>query len=196
MHSSSIALWYASRSTGVVCLVLTTTVVLLGLLVARQRRLPGLPKFGVVHLHRYLSLLAVGFVVVHILTAVVDSYVAISVAAAIIPFVSAYKPLWLGLGAVSVDLMAAVILTSLVRGRIGRKTWRGVHWLAYGAWPIAVAHSIGTGPDLRSGPLLGLTLGSVAAVLAAIAWRVSEALRVPRRTELVSNLLRVEGARR
>jgi len=198
MHSSSIALWYASRATGVVCLVLTTAVVLLGLLVSRQRRLPGLPRFGVVHLHRYLSLLAVGFVAVHVLTAVVDSYVSISVAAAIIPFVSSYKPLWLGLGAVSLDLMAALIVTSLVRARIGRKTWRVVHWVAYAAWPIAVVHSIGTGPDLRHGPLLWLSVGSVLAVIAAIAWRVAGSLGS--RARLVPELLatheRIEAARR
>jgi len=186
MHSSSIALWYASRATGVVCLVLTTTVVLLGVLVSKQRRLPGLPRFGVVHLHRYLSLLAVGFVTVHILTAIVDSYVSISLAAAIIPFVSAYKPLWLGLGAVSIDLMAALIVTSLVRARIGRNAWRVVHWVAYAAWPIAVLHSIGTGPDLRRGPLLWLTLGSVLAVLAAIGWR---AFGAKPRAQLVPELV-------
>jgi len=198
MHSSSIALWYASRATGVVCLVLTTTVVLLGLLVSRQRRLPGLPRFGVVHLHRYLSLLAVGFVSVHILTAVVDSYVSISVAAAIIPFVSSYKPLWLGLGAVSLDLMAALIVTSLVRARIGRKTWRVVHWVAYAAWPVAVVHSIGTGPDLRHGPLLWLSVSSVLAVIAAIAWRVAGSLGSGARLvpELLATHERIEAARR
>jgi sulfoxide reductase heme-binding subunit YedZ len=195
MHSSSVALWYASRATGVVCLVLTTTVVLLGVLVSRQRRLPGLPRFGVVHLHRYLSLLAVGFVVVHILTAVADSYVSVSLAAAIIPFVSAYKPLWLGLGAVSLDLMIALIVTSLVRARIGRKTWRVVHWLAYAAWPIAVLHSIGAGPDLRHGPLLWLTLGSVIAVIAAIGWRLAGRLAATPRARLVPELVAAHAQR-
>ena len=189
MGSSSIALWYASRATGIVCLVLLTTVVLLGLVVSRQRRLPGLPAFGVVHLHRYLSLLAVGFVALHVLTAVADSYVSISLAAAIIPFVSVYKPLWLGLGAVSLDLMAALILTSLVRARIGRKSWRVVHWLAYAAWPIAVLHSIGSGPDLRHGPTLWLTLGSALAVVAAIGWRVAGSLAATPRMRLVPELL-------
>ena len=189
MHTSSIALWYASRATGVVCLVLTTTVVLLGLLVSRQRRLPGLPRFGVVHLHRYLSLLAVGFLALHILTAVVDSYVSISLAAAVIPFVSAYKPLWLGLGAVSLDLMAGLIVTSLVRARIGRKSWQVVHGLAYAAWPIAVLHSFGTGPDLRHGPLLWLTLSAVAAVIAAIGWRIAGSLAATPRARLMPELV-------
>jgi|HubBroStandDraft_1064217.scaffolds.fasta_scaffold10533_1 sulfoxide reductase heme-binding subunit YedZ len=187
MHSSSIALWYASRATGVVSLILLTTVMVLGLLVSRQRRLPGLPRFGVVSLHRYLSLLAVGFLAVHVLTAVADTYVSIPLAAAIVPFTSAYKPLWLGLGAVSADLMIAVIATSLVRARIGRRGWRTVHWLAYLSWPVAIAHGIGSGPDLRGGLLLGLTIASVATVCAAIAWRLADALRPRPLTSTVLN---------
>ncbi len=189
MHSSSIALWYASRATGVVCLVLFTAVVVLGIVISKQRRLPWLPRFAGVSLHRYLSLLAVGFLAVHILTAVVDSFVNISLAAAIVPFVSAYRPLWLGLGAIGVDLMLAVIITSLLRARIARRTWRLVHWLAYAAWPVAIAHSFGTGPDVTGGPLLWLTIASVAAVAAAITWRVAGALRATPQARLVPELL-------
>ena len=189
MHSSSIAWWYASRATGVVCLVLFTTVVVLGIVISKQRRLPGLPRFAGVSLHRYLSLLAVGFLAGHILTAVIDSFVSISLAAAIVPFVSAYQPWWLGLGAISVDLMLAVVVTSLLRARIGRRTWRVVHWLAYAAWPIAIAHSLGTGPDVTSGPLLWLTAASIAAVSAVVAWRLAGALRATPRARLVPELL-------
>ena len=103
--TDSTALWYASRATGVVSLLLLTAVVLLGVLVNRQGRLPGLPRFVVTGLHRNLSLLAVVFVAVHVLTAVVDPYVTIRLVAIVIPFISAYKPLWLGLGAISLDLV-------------------------------------------------------------------------------------------
>ncbi len=177
MDSSSTALWYVSRATGVVCLLLFTAVILLGLLMSRQGKLPGLPKFGVVHLHRYLSLLAVSFITVHAATAVADSFVNISLASAIVPFVSKYEPFWLGLGAVSLDLMIAVIATSLIRSRIGRRTWRAVHWLAYACWPIAIAHSIGSGPDVQHGPLLWLTVACTAAVAIAIVARTAAALR-------------------
>jgi hypothetical protein len=96
--------------------------------------------------------------------------------------------------------MAALIVTSLVRARIGRRTWRVVHWMAYAAWPMAVAHSIGAGPDLRHGPLLWLTAGSVLAVIAAIAWRAAGSLGSTPRARLVPELLatreRIEAARR
>jgi methionine sulfoxide reductase heme-binding subunit len=179
--TSSTALWYTSRATGVVSLILLSAVMIIGILVNRQGRLPGLPRFAVVGLHRNLSLLAVAFVAVHVLTAVADSFVSISLAAAVIPFVSSYEPLWLGLGAVSLDLMAAMIVTSLLRSRIGRRTWRAVHWLAYLSWPVAVVHSIFASQDLQHGALLCLGLACIAAVLAALAWRVARArAEVPR----------------
>ena len=150
----SIALWYASRATGVVSLLLLTLVVMLGILVNRQGRLPGLPAFAVTGLHRSLSLLAVLFIAVHVATAVIDPYVSIGLAAVVIPFASAYQPLWLGLGAVALDLIAALVVTSLARAHLSRRAWRGIHWLAYAAWPVALVHGLGSSTDLRSGGLL------------------------------------------
>lgn len=175
--TQSTALWYASRATGVVCLVLFTAVVLLGILVNRRGRLPGLPRFAVTGLHRSLSLLAVIFLAVHVLTAVADGYVSIQLAAAVIPFTSSYEPLPIALGAVALDLIAALVVTSLLRARLNRRLWRGVHWLAYAAFPVALLHSVTSAKDLRSGFLLGLTAVCVLAVAAAVAYRLAPRTR-------------------
>jgi methionine sulfoxide reductase heme-binding subunit len=187
--TASTALWYASRATGVTSLVLLSAVVVLGITVNRQGRLPGLPRFAVTGLHRNLSLIAVAFVAVHVLSAVGDSYVSISLAAAVIPFLSSYEPFWLGLGAVSLDLMAAVLVTSLVRSRIPRRAWRAVHWLSYGLYPVAVVHSIGSSTDLQSGWLLAVTVACLAAVAAAALFRLRRAVTaVPRFARVASAL--------
>ena len=188
------ALWYASRATGVVTLLLLTAVVVLGILVNRQGRLPGLPGFAVTGLHRNVSLLAVAFLAVHVLTAIADPYVTIGLAATVLPFASAYKPFWLGLGAVSLDLIAALILTSLARARMSRRAWRGIHWLAYAAWPLAVVHSLGSSSDARSGLVLGVLAGCVLAVAAAVAWRLSRAAReVPQARRAAAILSRMSA---
>jgi predicted ferric reductase len=175
------ALWYASRATGVVSVLLLSAVVIIGMLVSRQGRLPGLPAFAVTGLHRNLSLLAVAFIAVHVATAVADPFVTIHLASAVVPFTAGYRPLWLGLGAVAVDLIAALIATSLLRARLNRRVWRGVHWLAYAAWPVAFAHGIGAGDDLRGGGLLVLAACCAVAVCAAAGWRAWHAMRqVPR----------------
>jgi methionine sulfoxide reductase heme-binding subunit len=179
--TGSTTLWYASRATGVVTLLLFTAVMVLGLMVTRQSRLPGLPGFAVTSLHRNLSLLGLAFVVVHVLAAVLDGYVRIPLAAAVIPFASGYERFWLALGAVALDLIIALILTSLVRGRLPRRWWRGVHLLAYLSWPVAFAHCLGAGTDLRHGWLLDLALGCLILLLAATTWRLAAVARqVPR----------------
>jgi DMSO/TMAO reductase YedYZ heme-binding membrane subunit len=189
-------LWYASRATGVVAMVLLTLVLVLGVAVNRQGRLPGLPRFAATSLHRSVALLAVTFVAVHVGTAIADPFVSIGIAAAVVPFVSPYQPFWLGVGAVSVDLMLALIVTSLLRARIGRRTWRGVHWLAYACWPAAGAHSIASGTDLRHGWLLDLGAGCVAAAAAALAWRRRRTLRDAPPAQRAGPVLAAETRRR
>jgi DMSO/TMAO reductase YedYZ heme-binding membrane subunit len=187
--NSSTVLWYTSRATGVVALLLLTAVMLLGLLVSRQGRLPGLPRFAVSGLHRNLSLLATAFVAVHVLTAVTDGYVSIPVTAAVIPLTSPYERLWLGIGAVSFDLMLAAAVTSLLRRRLSRKAWRAVHLTAYVSWPVAWVHSVFTGSELQHGPLFFLAIGCAIAVAGAAAWRVSAAARDVPRAERVGVLM-------
>jgi methionine sulfoxide reductase heme-binding subunit len=187
--SGTTAFWYASRATGVVALLLLTAVLVLGILVNRQGWLPGLPRFAVTSLHRNLSLLAVAFIVVHVLTAVLDTYVSIPVSAGVVPFASGYERFWLGLGAISFDLMLAMIITSLVRGRLNRTLWRAVHLLAYASWPVALAHSIGSSRDLQHGWLLYLAAACTLTVAAAAAWRLASAARQLPRAARVAAVL-------
>jgi predicted ferric reductase len=187
--TSSTALWYASRATGVVALVLLTVVIVLGILVNRRGRLPGLPRFATTSLHRNMSLLAVAFLAVHVLTAIADPYVTIGIVATVIPFAAAYKTFWIGLGAVSLDIIIALIITSLARARIGRRTWRAVHWLAYASWPIALFHSVGSSNDLRSGGLLILAVLFAAAVIGATGWRIAATYAAPGRAERAARAL-------
>ena len=182
---NSTVLWYASQATGIVSLVLYTIVMLLGITVVGQGTLPGLPKFSVVALHRSISLLSIVFLAAHIGTALLDSYVDISFISTFVPFASSYEPLWIGLGAVAVDLMIALVVTSLLRARISPRFWRAVHWLAYAFWPVAIAHTIGLGEgsgSLISGWEAWLTVACVLAVVAALIWRVIVRLERSRRT--------------
>ena len=181
------AFWYASRATGIVALLLLTAVLVLGILVSRQGRLPGLPRFAVTDIHRNLSLLSVAFIVIHVLTAVLDTYVHIPLISAVVPFASGYERLWLGLGAVSLDIMLAMIVTSLLRGRMNRMLWRAVHLLAYASWPVAFAHSIGSSSDLQRGWMLDMAIGCAVIVAAAVIWRLAHAARqIPRAGRVTS----------
>ena len=182
-------LWYTSRATGVVSLLLLTAVMLLGLLVTRQGRLPGMPRFAVSGLHRNLSLLATAFVAVHVLSAVTDGYVNIPITAALVPLTSPYERVWLAIGAVSFDLMLAAVVTSLLRRHLSRKAWRAVHLTAYVSWPVAWLHSVFSSGDLQHGVLFLLAIACAVAVIAATLWRVAAAGKDVPRAERVGLLM-------
>lgn len=168
------AYWYLARGTGAVALVLLTASVVLGVLGSlRFTAAPRWPRFTIDALHRDVSLLVIAVLVVHIITSVLDSFAPIKLTDAIIPLASAYRPLWMGLGALAFDLLLALVITSLVRRRLGYRTWRAVHWLAYASWPVAVLHGLGTGSDTKSLWMLALTVACVAAVLVAVGARLA-----------------------
>jgi len=165
-------LWYATRATGLVSLVLLTASVLLGLLTAGRFSSQRWPRFLTQGMHRNVSLLVLVFLALHIGGTVLDSYTSITLAAAFVPFASSYKTAWLSLGAVAFDLLLALIVTSLVRGRLGYRAWRRLHWLAYACWPVAVAHGLGIGTDRSVTWVIALTLACMACVGAAATWRI------------------------
>ncbi len=164
--------WYTMRATGTVALVLLSLTMVLGILTAGRVRTRSWPAFAQAELHKRISLLAVVFVGLHVLTAVVDSYVAVGWTSVLVPFASPYRPLWTGLGTAAVDLMVAVAVSSALRQRIDPRIWRGIHWLAYGSWPIAMAHSLGMGTDASQLWMDALTGLCAAGVVAALAWRL------------------------
>jgi len=187
--NSSTVLWYASRATGVVALLLLTAVMVIGVLVTRQKQLPGLPRFAVSGLHRNISLLATAFVVVHVLFAITDGYVTIPISAAVVPFTSSYERFWLSVGAVAFDLMLASVITSLLRRHLSRKAWRGIHLTAYLCWPIAWFHSVFASKDMRGGLLFIIAIACAVAVVAAVVWRLNEADKDVPRAERVGLLM-------
>jgi methionine sulfoxide reductase heme-binding subunit len=164
--------WYLTRSTGAVALLLLTLAIVLGVADVRRWSTPQWPRFIVDSLHRNVSLLAMVFLLLHILTSVLDSFAPISLLDAFVPFTGSYRPFWLGLGAISFDLLLAVTITSLLRQRMGYASWRAIHWLTYASWPIALLHGVGTGSDVKSGWLLALSIGCLALVLASVLARV------------------------
>jgi sulfoxide reductase heme-binding subunit YedZ len=179
------ALWYLARGTGVTALLLVTVSVALGITARARRPFLGLPRFAVAQLHRYVSLLAVVLLTIHVTTLLFDPYAQLHLVNLVLPFTSAYRPLWVGLGALALDGLIAVIVTSLLRERIGHRVWKAVHWAAYAVWPMALFHSLGSGTDRGTTWLLAVAGLCTALVAVALTWRQtfpsSDAVRTLRR---------------
>jgi sulfoxide reductase heme-binding subunit YedZ len=166
------AYWYLTRSTGAVSLILLTLAVVLGVLDVRRASGERWPRFVIDSLHRNVSLLAMTFLLLHVITSVLDGFAPISLLDAVVPFTGSYRPFWLGLGALSFDLLLAVWITSVLRRRLGYASWRAIHWLSYASWPIALLHGFGTGSDVRQGWLLVISIACLVAALGAVCIRV------------------------
>jgi len=166
-------LWFVSRACGLVSLLLLTGTVVLGCAHATRASAGGWRRFTLHALHRNVSLLAVVFLAVHIGSAIIDGYVPLQWIDAVIPFVSDYHPVWLGLGAIAFDLLIAVIVTSLLRARLSQRVWRTVHVASYALWPLAMIHGLGIGgSDSRLTWVIALTGACAAAVAASVTRRL------------------------
>jgi Ferric reductase like transmembrane component len=166
------ALWYLTRASGTVALLLLTSTTLLGVLAVNRWRSDRWPRFAVASLHRNVTLLALAFIGVHVGTTIADGFAPIAVTDVFVPFVSRYRPIWLGLGAAALDLLLAITLTSLLRARVGYRAWRVLHWAAYATWPLALAHGLGTGSDARLGWMATLSFACLALVVVAVCVRL------------------------
>jgi sulfoxide reductase heme-binding subunit YedZ len=156
--------WYVDRSAGEVTLLLMSAVVVLGVL---RSALPTRSPFIVEGLHRNVALITAVFGGLHVLSAILDSYAGLGPVDALIPFVSAYRGTWLGLGVISAYLVGAAILFSWPARRFPRPVWLWLHRTAYAAWVLALLHALATGSDASSRLFLFLNIVAVAGVLLA-----------------------------
>jgi predicted ferric reductase len=169
---SDIVLWYTTRGAGAVSMILLSAVVILGVLSSLRFQSAGWPRFLTPALHRNLALMSVVFLALHIITAVVDPFTHLGWLTAVVPFSSYYRTFWLGLGTIAFELLAAIVVSSLLRGLIGQAAWRAIHWLAYASWPVAVLHGFGTGTDALSAWFMVLSVVCVGSVAIAIVYRI------------------------
>lgn len=164
--------WYAARAGGIVAYVLLSAVVIVGLSLSSKRNLPRWPRFAVEDVHRFGGLLTGTFIAIHVATIAIDAYLPFSLLSLVVPFVSTYRPLWVGTGIIATELLIAIAITNRIRAQIPHRTWRRVHYLNFAVWTGATVHAVGAGTDRRTPWLLGIEIVAVGAVAGLTAWRV------------------------
>lgn len=174
MHlTSSPVDWYAARAAGITAYLLVSGVVLLGLTMAAKKQFARWPRFTVEDVHRFGGLLVGTFVTIHVAAVAVDAWLPFSLQSIVVPFISRYRPIWVGLGIAAAELLVALAVTNHYRQRLPYTFWRRAHYLNFAVWLAATAHGLGSGTD-RSAPwALAVYAGAVCAVSAAIVWRIA-----------------------
>ncbi|MBY8859610.1 ferric reductase-like transmembrane domain-containing protein [Nocardia sp. CA2R105] len=166
------ALWAFGRGSGIAALAVLTVAVVAGI-AARSGRAITLPRTAIADLHRGASLIACTLVGIHVLSLLADPDAQLRLIDIVVPFAANYRPVWMGLGTVAVDLLIAVVVSALLRHRLGPRTFRLIHWAAYGLWPVALIHALGTGTDASRPWLLTVAGACILAVAAAVTWRTA-----------------------
>jgi len=165
--------WYAARAAGITAYLLLSGVVLLGLTMAAKKTFARWPRFTVEDVHRFGGLLVGTFVAIHVLTVAIDSWLPFSVQSLLVPFISSYRPLWVGLGIASAELLIALAVTNHYRRRLPYAFWRRAHYLNFAVWGAATVHGLGSGTD-RSAPwALAVFAAATSSVAATLVWRIA-----------------------
>lgn len=162
--------WYLARSTGIVALVLLVLSVVWGVLLAtRALRHMDRPAW-LLDLHKWLGGTALAMTVLHLLGLYLDGYIDYGFTELLVPGTSDYRPLAVALGVLSFYVLVAVQVTSYLRKRLSKRTWRGIHLLSYGlVWGAALhAGMAGTDTVNRAYQLLALLLTMVAVAATVI----------------------------
>ena len=169
---TSEALWALGRGTGITALMFVTISLALGIATRSGRRVAALPRFAVSDVHRIAALAGTGLVALHLILLFFDPYAQLRLIDFVAPFLGAYRPFWLGMGTLAFDVTAVVIVSSVLRHRLGLRTFRTIHWVSYALWPLAFAHALGNGTD--AGRTWFLAVAGCCAVLfgAALSWRL------------------------
>ena len=166
------AFWAIGRGCGITALGFLTISVALGIATRSGRPLPALPRFAVADIHRFAALAGSLLVVLHMALLFLDPYAQLRVVDFVVPVLGMYRPVWQGLGTLAVDVLVVIVLTSLLRQRLGVRAFRAIHWVTYALWPIALAHALGNGTDAYRVWFLAFAGCCVLTVGAAVAWRL------------------------
>lgn len=141
------AMWYITRASGLTGYFLLWLSTAWGLAVSSKVFDQLLHRTFTYDYHQFLSLLAIGFAVLHILVLLLDRYLPYTLAQAFIPFLSPYRPIWVGIGVIAFYLTLLVTVTFYLRSRIGQKAFRSIHLLSFVAYLGVTAHGLFAGTD-------------------------------------------------
>lgn len=139
--------WYLTRAAGISLYLLYWLVVVLGLGLTTPllARLDG--RAVLYSVHRYATELAYGFLALHMISLAIDHHVRFSPTSLLVPFVAPSNEPWTGLGVIAGYVMVLIGISFGLRRWIGQRGWRLLHFLAFPAYAMGLAHGIGAGSD-------------------------------------------------
>ena len=163
-------LWYGVRGAGVAAYLVLWLTSFAGLCLARRVTLPWLPAGALFFLHQ-LGDLALSLGVLHALLLLGDRFAGFTPATLVVPFRASYRPVWTGLGIIALYLAAMVQWSIHLRPRIGYRSWRGIHYVSYVVFGLALLHGLESGSDSLLTPMRAMYVVTGVSLAALAVWR-------------------------
>jgi len=170
--TSSPAIWYAARASGVAAYVVLTVTLALGMSMGGKAQSRRWPKFAMTDVHRFGGLLVGSLIGIHVGAIALDSFLPFSLTQLLVPLTAHYRPLWTGLGIAAAELLLALAVTNHYKSRLSYRFWRRAHYLNFAVWSMASLHGLFAGTDRGAPWLAALYAVSVAAVAVLLLWRI------------------------
>ena len=159
------SLWYVTRAAALMAYLLLWFSTAWGLAVSSKIFDPVLNRFFTFDFHQFLSLLGIGFILLHIGVLLADRYLPFNLVHILVPFTAPYRPVWVGVGIISFYLTILVSVTFYMKSRISRQQFRKIHYLSYLAFAAAALHGLFAGTD---SPLLSVQIMYAVTVLSIV----------------------------
>jgi len=172
--------WHVARATGFAAFVALALDVAIGLLTSTGAADRWLPRGHAVDLHRWLSPIALALVLGHGAALLGDGFIRFDALDLVVPFVSPYRPIAVGLGVIAGYLAIVVHASFGLRRRLGSRAWRRLHYLSFVAFAAAAVHALLAGSDAARAWALVVVAAPTAVVIALVVTRVRAAIAAPR----------------
>jgi predicted ferric reductase len=163
--SSAQVTWYVTRAAGLMAYVLLWLSTAWGLAVSSKILDAVLHRTFTYDFHQFISLLALGFLALHMIVLVGDQYMPFTVQQVLLPVNAPYRPVWVAIGGIAMYLSVLVSATYYLRGRIGMKAFRAIHVLSLVGYLGATVHSFFSGTDTSLLPARLFYFGSFLVVV-------------------------------
>jgi predicted ferric reductase len=189
--------WYVTRASGIIAYLLLWFSTILGLAVTSKYLDGMLDRLFTYDFHEFISLLSVGFTIVHVIVLMHDLYMPYSLAQILVPFISPYRPFWVGVGVISFYIILLVTITFYLRNRIGRGAFRAIHVLSLVGYIGVTLHGYYSGTDtaLPSMQILYKVTG-LAVLFLTVYWLVILGMRNAERRRQAAAVLAANAAQK
>ncbi len=169
--------WFAARASGLVAYAAMTGSVVLGLCLSDKAMPRRFSRSFLYEMHQFLSVLSLVFIGVHAAALLADGYMKLNLIDLVLPGAVAYERTWTAVGVAGAWLLAAIALSWPIRGTIGRKAWRTLHYFTFVGWLMSLMHGIGAGTDIEVPAVYWGYVLSASTVAALLVYRIADARR-------------------